>query len=207
VKSHPSATKNTERRIARQDAAEDLDEALAEGVPAQSLFESIPAEVRANLESLLAERGVVAVASVLRGSDARRVVELYVDKDSQDGIMLEQCRELSLSIGEILDAATVFKGTYRLDVSSPGVDRPLVFPWQYKRNVGRLLHVELKNGASGKGRITAVSETNVVLESVKKLSKTAQSKLDASPADPLVLTLPATIAFADIFRAVVEIEF
>jgi ribosome maturation factor RimP len=221
------------------DEYEDYDTGNASNASAQassdpaavSFLVWLPASLRATVEALIAQSGAVLVDSVLRGSEARRVVELYVDlPTAAEGITLEQCGILSREIGDVLDAANVFKGAYRLDVSSPGVDRPLRFGWQFARNIGRLLAVELLNGASGKGRIGAVSEQTqtITLEPAKKLSKTAEKKLAQAQAaqiiasnasttngesngenngENLVLQMPVTISLAEIRRAVVELEF
>jgi ribosome maturation factor RimP len=96
----------------------------------------------------------------------RRVLRVVVDADggvSLDDIALAS-RELS---GRLDGAAEMGDGPYTLEVSSPGVDRPLTMPRHWRRNVGRLVVTSASDGVEGariEGRITSVSETGVILE-------------------------------------------
>lgn len=137
----------------------------------------------------------------LRGTEQRRIIEMYVD--SPKGITLELCSELSRAMDAVFEAENVFAGSYRLDVSSPGVDRPLEYQWQYQRNIGRLLAVELRDETKALGRIVSVTEDAVMLEPAKKLSKSALKKQSANTN---ILALPATVLLADIRNAVVHID-
>jgi ribosome maturation factor RimP len=138
---------------------------------------------------------------ILRGTEQRRIVEMYVD--SPKGITLELCSELSHAMDAVFEAEQVFTGAYRLDVSSPGVDRPLEYYWQYQRNVGRLVAIELWNETKVLGRIAHATEDALTLEPAKKLSKSAQKK---QADNTNVLALPATVLLADIRQAVVQID-
>jgi ribosome maturation factor RimP len=58
-------------------------------------------------------------------------------------------------------------GSYRLDVSSPGIDRPLRFPWQYRKHLGRSLRVVAASGAEQRelvGTLTGVGDEGIVLD-------------------------------------------
>ncbi len=138
---------------------------------------------------------------ILRGTEQRRIVEMYVD--SPKGITLELCSELSHAMDAVFEAEQVFTRAYRLDVSSPGVDRPLEYYWQYQRNVGRLVAIELWNETKVLGRIAHATEDALTLEPAKKLSKSAQKK---QADNTNVLALPATVLLADIRQAVVQID-
>jgi ribosome maturation factor RimP len=92
----------------------------------------------------------------------RHVVRVLVDTDG--GISLDDVAVVSRAISNALDAAEeaggeVLAGEYQLEVSSPGVDRPLTLPRHWRRNVGRLVAV---NGLTG--RITAADDAGIVLD-------------------------------------------
>jgi len=71
-------------------------------------------------------------------------VKIIVDTDS--GITLNQCQDLSKKIADIFYRKDVFKGAYRLEVSSPGINKPLEQPYEYKRNIGKQLKVNYQKG-------------------------------------------------------------
>ena len=118
-----------------------------------------------------------------------RIVTVIVDGES--ALNLDQVTSASKIISGLLDEA-VFMGEtpFTLEVTSPGIDRPLTLPRHFAKNRTRLLKATLNDGSVVTGRITENSETTVTLEVVeKKITKSVE------------------IAFVDIKRAVVEIEF
>jgi ribosome maturation factor RimP len=96
----------------------------------------------------------VAVTSAGR----RSIVRVVVDRDG--GIDLDAVADVSRAISEALDAADAFgDAAYTLEVTSPGVDRPLTEPRHWRRNVGRLVEV-----GGEKGRILEATDEGVALE-------------------------------------------
>ena len=95
----------------------------------------------------------------------RAEVRVLVDKDG--GVSLDDVAVVSLAISTVLDlpAADAILGDqpYVLEVSSPGVDRPLVDPRQWRRAIGRLVRVRLATGAEITGRIVTVDADGVRL--------------------------------------------
>lgn len=119
----------------------------------------------------------------------RRVVRVVVDRDG--GVSLDAVAEVSRVVSDLLDAAEVdtpdlLGGAYVLEVSSPGVDRPLTAPRHWRRNTGRLVRAFLADGSELTGRLTAADDAEVVLE------------VDGEPR-PLLL--------AQVLRAKVQVEF
>lgn len=94
--------------------------------------------IQAVVEETIAGTDVFLVEITIRGRVGARVVEVFLDHD--DGIGVDQLAALSRQVGLLLDAADIVDGKYRLDVSTPGLDRPLV-PRQLPRNVGRKLRL------------------------------------------------------------------
>ena len=96
----------------------------------------------------------------------RRVVRVLVDRDG--GTTLDDVAEVSRVLSEALDALDarepgLLGSSYVLEVSSPGVDRPLTQPRHWRRNVGRLVHAVLADGSSHTGRLVAADEQGVLL--------------------------------------------
>lgn len=109
--------------------------------------------VSGGIESFLAEftadRGIFPVDIVVRGQRNNIVVEVYVD--GRNGVDTATCAEISRALGKALDAGPLSGEAYALTVSSPGLDRPLKYAWQYPKHVGRGIVVRL---ASGGGKET-----------------------------------------------------
>ncbi|GII55147.1 ribosome maturation factor RimP [Planotetraspora thailandica] len=98
----------------------------------------------------------------------RSLVRVIVDRDG--GVSLDDVAEVSLSISKELDAAdTLGAGPYVLEVTSPGVDRPLTEPRHWRRATGRLVKADLKDGTSAEGRIGDVDDSGVVLDGTRRL--------------------------------------
>jgi ribosome maturation factor RimP len=57
---------------------------------------------------------------------------------------------------------------YNLEVSSPGIDAPLVLPRQYVKNVGRQLAIKMADGSKKEGKLTGMTEGAVVIEEINK---------------------------------------
>lgn len=120
---------------------------------------------------------------------SHRIVTCIVDGDSS--LNLDQVTSVSRIISELLDEA-IFMGEtpFTLEVTSPGVDRPLTAPRHFKKNVDRLLKVIKLDGSEVTGRILSNTDQDVTLTvTVKKETR------------------EEVVALAEIKRAVVEIEF
>jgi ribosome maturation factor RimP len=73
------------------------------------------------------------------------------------GVTLDDCTRVSRAVSGLLDAdETLIPGAYRLEVSSPGVERPLVKPADFERFAGREAHVALKSPISGRKNFSGI---------------------------------------------------
>lgn len=98
----------------------------------------------------------------LAGAGRRTVLRLVVDRDG--GFGLDDVADLSRDVSTVLDDADdLLPGAYVLEVSSPGVDRPLTQERHWRRNVDRLVDVRLTEGGSVMGRITSAGPDGAVL--------------------------------------------
>jgi len=93
----------------------------------------------------------------------RSVVRVIVDRDG--GVDLDAIADISRSISEALDDSDVIGAApYVLEVSSPGVDRPLTEPRHWRRAIGRLVRVTATDAGTLTGRVADADDDKVALE-------------------------------------------
>lgn len=96
------------------------------------------------------------------------VLRVYIDRETEAGISVEDCTEVSRQVGAILDVEDPIAGEYTLEVSSPGWDRILFKPSQYQRYVGEEVNVRLTAPIAGRRRwrgvVEAVDDVQVTLQ-------------------------------------------
>ncbi|CAG5072032.1 Ribosome maturation factor RimP [Dyadobacter sp. CECT 9623] len=157
--------------------------------------------IKENIEVLLAplleDGDCYLVDIVTKPSKLSQKISILVDSD--EGITIQQCTSISRRLAKQLEELDLITEAYTLEVSSPGLDQPLVLPRQYKKNVGRNLKVTLKTGEVISGALTDASEEeiNIKLPLPKKKSKT--------PVDESLLE--RKISLDEIAKALVEISF
>lgn len=118
--------------------------------------------VRSAIEPGLGALGLDIEDIDIQASGRRRRVCVVVDRDG--GVDLDGLAEASRAVSEALDASDAMgEDPYTLEVTSPGIDRPLTLPRHWHRNVGRRVRVILRDGSAVEGRVTAVAEDGVVL--------------------------------------------
>ncbi len=118
-----------------------------------------------------------------------RIVTVIVDGETS--LNLDQVTVASKLVSELMDEAPFMGETpFTLEVTSPGIDRPLTLPRHFAKNLSRLLKVTKTDGVVVTGRITSNNDDSVTLAVVEK----KESK-------------EVVVALAEIKRAVVEIEF
>jgi ribosome maturation factor RimP len=122
--------------------------------------------LKAVVEPVVEAAGYDLETLSLKRVGRRHLVRVLVDSD--DGVQLDAVATLSREISAALDAAEetggeMIVGEYELEVSSPGVDRPLSLPRHWRRNVGRLVKVTAADRPVT-GRVTAADETGIELD-------------------------------------------
>ena len=151
--------------------------------------EKLPQQVSEAITPFLDAHGFEFVELQLQQHKGRWLVRLFVDNNG--GISLEDCRSLSFEIGQLLDAENLIPASYVLEVSSPGLDRPLKnlrdFRRQCQRMVTVFLHSPYLDETRYTGRVAAVTESHLILY------------MDTET--------PITIPFQSIDHGVVELEF
>jgi len=115
----------------------------------------------------------------------RSVLRIAVDKDG--GVDMDDIAEATKAISEVLDDSDLMgNNAFTLEVSSPGVDRPLTLPRHWRRNATRLVTVDLVDGGSVTGRIVSSDDDAAVLE------------VDGEQ---------QTVGYGDVAKAKIQIEF
>ncbi len=103
-----------------------------------AVSENVSERIRSIAGEVIADPLFLVDVSI-RGQKGSRVVDIFVDSD--DDLTVDNLAEVSREIAFLLDSEDVIDGKYKLNVSSPGVDRPLTMPRQFAKNVGRLVLV------------------------------------------------------------------
>ena len=123
------------------------------------------AAIGAVAESVLAESGYDLEDVAILTPPGRRDVRIVVDRDG--GATLDDLADLSRAVGDALDAAgTMGEAPYELELTTPGIGRPLTLPRHWRRNVGRKVKVEHTadgDAAETVGRIGELGERAVTL--------------------------------------------
>ena len=92
----------------------------------------------------------------LRGSSANRVVRVDVDRAGAEGVTIEDCGRVSELLGESIESGDLLPGRHVLEVSSPGIDRPIRTADDIRRNTGRRVVVETREEIEGRRRFRGV---------------------------------------------------
>lgn len=133
----------------------------------------------------LLEIGLDLEAVELTPAGRRRVLRIAVDQDG--GVTLDDIAAATKEVSRILDDSDVMgEQPYTLEVTSPGIDRPLTLERHWRRNIGRLVKVTPTEGAVVTGRILSAEETEASVE------------VDGTP---------VAVAYADVASARIQVEF
>ncbi|PZP84791.1 MAG: ribosome maturation factor RimP [Azospirillum brasilense] len=121
-----------------------------------TLVEQIEKLLTPSIEDL----GFVVVQVKLIDGNKSRLLQIMAEKP--DGTMnVDHCAEISNHVSAILDVEDIIPGMYRLEISSPGIDRPLVKRADYEKYLGHLAKIELTLPVAGRKRYTGVLRTLV----------------------------------------------
>ena len=97
-----------------------------------------------------------------------RYTTLRIFIDGPEGVSLEDCEKVSRQVSAVMDVEDPIDGEYTLEVSSPGMDRPLYTPAHYARYVGETVNLRLRMARDGrrrfKGTILKVENDDLFLE-------------------------------------------
>lgn len=113
--------------------------------------------IREIAQQIAEENDLFLIDLIIRGTENSRVIEVFID--GEENISAEKCALISRQISKLIDENELLSN-YRLDVSSPGVDRPLIYLKQFPKHINRLFEVEFKTANSTsstfKGKLISV---------------------------------------------------
>lgn len=128
--------------------------------------EEIVAYVRSVAEPLLAARDIELVELTGRPQGRQHCLQLLVH--TPGGISLDRCAELNRALSGALDQAALLTEPYLLEVSSPGLDRPLTTRRDFERVTGETVTIDLHEPLAGArqvvGRVVSANDSSVALE-------------------------------------------
>ena len=106
---------------------------------------------------------------IVTGISGKQCVLVLIDGET--GLSIEMCSLISRKFSSRIEEEDLIEGAYNLEVSSPGVDRPLSLPRQYKKNIGRELKIETLEGEVFEGKLKEIEEQTIIL-SLKERDET-----------------------------------
>lgn len=149
------------------------------------------APIKELVENIIAESEDVFVVSI--SINPVNNIKIFVDADN--GINIDKCVRITRAMNKIFEEDAWYPdGNFSLEVSSPGVDEPLLLPRQYKKNVGRTVEVVLLDGSILLGKMTDANEVGILLEYKEGKNKKA-------------VQINKVLSFEEIKQVVVQISF
>jgi len=106
---------------------------------------------------IAASDGFFLIDVTFRGNENNQVIEVFID--GEKNITAEDCAQISRKMNSVIDEKQLITSRYRLDISSPGVDRPLSFLKQYQKHLNRQFEVTImvdENQESIKGKLVKI---------------------------------------------------
>jgi len=125
--------------------------------------------IREIAQQITEQNNLFLVDLIVRGSESSRVIEVFID--GEKNISAEECAFVSREIIKQIDENDLIK-SYRLDVSSPGVERPLIFLKQFPKHINRVFEVEFKTvdfSSTFKGKLISVEDEVLTFKTNKEI--------------------------------------
>jgi len=135
------------------------------------------------------------IVSTKSNNDGSKL-NIFVDGD--EGVNINKVSEISRYISHMVDENITSEKKFVFEISSPGVDAPLLLLRQYPKHVGRKLKIELKDGGEVKGELSAIDGDELTILSEEKVKVGKKKKME---------TIEEKINFNNINEAKVLISF
>lgn len=134
--------------------------------------ESVEDRVALLVEGILDEKGLELVLVEYVGSGRSSTLRLFIDRgegysEGPGGVTIDECSSVSRELARILDVEDIIRGSYSLEVSSPGLDRPLTKESDYTKYAGRVVNIKTRNPLEGrrkfKGTLKGLEDGKVII--------------------------------------------
>lgn len=146
------------------------------------------------LQPYLEDDRIFIVEVIVTASKTRQNITILLDTD--EGIKIEECASISRRLAHFIETNELIVDAYNLEVSSPGIDQPLIFKRQYIKNIGRNLKIQIAEGEQV-GTLENVTDEGIVFKEEVKKSKGKK----VEPKESVI------IPFGNIQQAKVQISF
>ena len=127
---------------------------------------SVADRVQAIAERVAIDHGVELVHAEVAGPDNKPIVRIFIDKPN--GVTHQDCSEVSLHVGTVLDVEDFIHASYTLEVSSPGIERGLYKRQDYERFAGSLAKLRTRKPIHGqrnfRGRLLGIDGEDILFE-------------------------------------------
>ena len=153
-------------------------------------------KIEALLKIKLEEKDLLDCFLVEIKMPSEQKLEVFMDSDAS--ITFEKCRKISRYLEMTLDEKKWLGEKYTLEISSPGIGRPLKMKRQYPKNIGRKVEVKLLEGKKVKGTLKAVNEAELIIEHKVRLKEGKKKKTQL---------LTTIVPFTNIEQTIVKISF
>ncbi|MEX6724769.1 ribosome maturation factor RimP [Parapedomonas caeni] len=114
------------------------------------------ARLTALIEPIVTRLGYELVRVSFGGGEKRAVLQVMAERPETGQLVIEDCEAISRAISDMLDIEDPIEGEYRLEVSSPGIDRPLTRPKDYVNWAGHEVRITLATPVEGRKRLVGV---------------------------------------------------
>ncbi|MEO6728485.1 MAG: ribosome assembly cofactor RimP [Candidatus Dojkabacteria bacterium] len=132
---------------------------------------SVEKRIRELIEEKIADRPDLFIVEIKVLNNKQVTILL----DGDNGVGIHDCALVSRHVGFHLEEENVIDQAYTLEVSSPGLDTPLILERQFQKNIGRTLEIKLKEGKTATGKLLkSDDEAIVIMASVKEKGKKAK---------------------------------
>jgi ribosome maturation factor RimP len=127
---------------------------------------SVEDRVQAIAERVAIDHGLELVHAEVAGPDNKPIVRIFIDKPN--GVTHQDCSEVSLHVGTVLDVEDFIHASYTLEVSSPGIERGLYKRQDYERFAGSLAKLRTRKPIHGqrnfRGRLLGIDGEDILFE-------------------------------------------
>jgi ribosome maturation factor RimP len=130
---------------------------------------SLSDRLKLEIRQLVEDEGFVLLEFTAGGAAGRLQLRALADK-REGNISIDECARLSREVQHLIDEKHLLSEDYRLEFSSPGLEYPLKEEWQFTKNLGRLLKIQVPGEKGPKeinGRLNAVDAQGITVSSEK----------------------------------------
>jgi ribosome maturation factor RimP len=114
------------------------------------------------IKNTVEQLGFLLIEINFRGNENDLVLEIFIDNEV--GIITSDCVDVSRACGDLIESENLIESKYRLDVSSPGIDRPLMYIQQFQKNIDRFFELEFEGQVGEKFEAKLLDVNNEILK-------------------------------------------